>query len=248
VAIQSFLRENLSIDDPLILPNAEAIWLKVANRLEIMPLECGSFGAYENRIIPQIDLILQKDKQETLFDADLLLPRGLPHRLAWEQFLRANAPRNIPVYVDLKNELSLPTRVPSLYHVERAMGEQTMDGTIISQLLRYLMCNSQKDDSTIWINGVNERSIRLIAHLESCIGAPRLVLIPTSFLEIEDILDYAALSHSSDVRIAIDIDAYQEIELQPLLRSFALRYPLGRLILFKREGMMVTYYKTDAAT
>lgn len=224
--------------------DAEAIWKQSAEYLQ----RYGWNG--ENTTMPtspirDASFVWAKSASYPLIDADPWLITRATNWTDWEKELlthweSAFGGVNTP-YVKLS--LTYSERVPSLYHVDRALCAQNNNAQVLSaQLLRFLCAQCNKDRKTLLIEIGAQQATQLLKQLhrlEQSIGLPALIL---SFQTTEDFNVLRAFAEQAkETELCLGVPDIGEMPPVPF-SAIAAKYPIGRLFYYQVAPQTITVF------
>lgn len=126
--------------------------------------------------------------------------------------------------------------VPSIYGVDRALSISGRDrdaaNLLTSQLMREICTVAQEHNLLLVLicDGNSAELASLLAYAEESVGLPRLCWSVRGAREAHDLLDFTAKPHKNEIFAALSYDnAMTARELDDVLDSWQMRYPVGRL-------------------
>lgn len=227
-------------------PNLEhcaLIWHAVADGLSQTSVPVASYCYRQGTLGGFRRFSLIPTRQTVCMDADLLLHTPVRTWDAWQRELESHFfdPMSTDaVFLQLPQDL--PTDLPAVYHVERALesGEQSV---LRIQLLRFLAsspCFSKTRDIILDVSDVeSEVLIGLLKRLKSRVGLPTIILSVHDLKLLEPLFGNIKARGLCHLRLGLQLNSHINGIQTELLSALAMQYPIGRLFVYRKEGNTV---------
>lgn len=234
-AMASFLKDRFDVDLPLSPQNCDAIWRMAAEKLMFHPAEIGEGLCWNGvRAEPfQLPPLVLKEKVALFYGNSLTLTDADSWQ-TWQAQMRDTLNDfwkrfQGDVLFDLSKDACKCS--PTLYHVERALRCDRDPALLCAQTFRFLSEACQRQGKTIYLYAEDgEESVTFLKQIERSVGLPKLIRVTRSGELCKEFLRFGAEIHPYPMRYATELGATNE-----KLLSLATCYPLGRLLILKRE-------------